>query len=238
MLPDATLRRVPKRFRAPGKRWVGVSGRARVVAYNTQALRRGELPQTIWGYTQRRWRGKLGLPPTNASFQAFVSAMRIRVGDRRTRAWLLAMKANDVKFFPSNSRVLAAVASREIEVGIVNHYYLYQLKEQQPSAPVANHFFRGRDPGALINVAGAGVVTSTRKPAAALRLVDFLLAAEAQRFFARSEGRAEYPLVSGVRPRPGLPPLSTIEGARVNLGRLGRELPATLRLLSEVGYTR
>jgi iron(III) transport system substrate-binding protein len=238
VLPKATLERVPPRFRAPGKRWVGLSGRARVVAYNTDTLRESDLPQTIWGYTQARWRGKIGVPPTNASFQAFVSAMRLRVGDDRTRDWLVALKANDVKFYPSNSRVLTAIAAREIELGFVNHYYLYQLKEEQPSAPVANHFLRGRDPGALINVAGGGVVKSTTNARAAVRLLDFLLGKEAQRFFARSPGRAEYPLAAGVRPRPGLPPLARLEGARISLGRLGRELPRTLELLNEVGYTR
>ena len=238
-LPAATLRRVPKRFRAPGKRWVGVSGRARVVAYNTDTLRSSQLPATIWGYTNPRWKGKIGLPPTNASFQAFVSAMRLRVGDDRTRDWLLALKSNDVKFYPSNSRVLAAIASREVELGFVNHYYLYQLKEQQPNAPVANHFLRGKkDPGALINVAGAGVVTRSKNRAAALRFVNFLLSKDMQRLFARSPARAEYPLAAGVRARPGLPPLGTIEGAKINLGALGRELPATLQLLNEVGYTR
>jgi iron(III) transport system substrate-binding protein len=238
LLPASTLNRVPKRFRAPGNRWVGLSGRARVVAYNTSAVRQNQVPTTVWGYTQPRWKGKVGLPPTNASFHAFVSAMRIREGDRRTRQWLLAMKANDVKFFTSNSRVLSALASREIEAGFVNHYYLYQLKEQQPSAPVANHFLRGRDPGALINVAGAGVVNGTRQYTAAVRLVNFLLGREAQRFFAHSEGRAEYPLAAGVRPRAGLPQLNRVEGAKVNLGALGRQLQPTLRLLSEVGYTR
>jgi iron(III) transport system substrate-binding protein len=239
VLPEATLRRVPKRFRAPGKRWVGTSGRARVVAYNTEAVRAGELPPTIWGYTSPRWKGKVGLPPTNASFQAFVSAMRIRVGDDRTRDWLLALKANDVKFYPSNSRVLTAVASREVEVGFVNHYYLYQLKEQDPNAPVANHFLRGRrDPGALINVAGAGIVTSSDKRQPALRFVNFLLSRTAQQTFAQSPGRAEYPLAAGVRPRAGLPRLDRIEGAKINLGSLGRQLPATLQLLNEVGYTR
>jgi iron(III) transport system substrate-binding protein len=238
VLPKATLERVPPRFRAPGKRWVGLSGRARVVAYNTDTLRESDLPQTIWGYTQARWRGKIGVPPTNASFQAFVSAMRLRVGDDRTRDWLVALKANDVKFYPSNSRVLTAIAAREVELGFVNHYYLYQLKEEQPSAPVANHFLRGRDPGALINVAGGGVVKSTTNARAAVRLLDFLLGKEAQRFFARSPGRAEYPLAAGVRPRPGLPPLARLEGARISLGRLGRELPRTLELLNEVGYTR
>jgi iron(III) transport system substrate-binding protein len=238
VLPPSTLERVPQRFRAPGKRWVGVSGRARVVAYNTEVITPAQLPKTIWGYTASRWKGKVGLPPTNASFQAFVSAMRLRAGDDRTRDWLLALKANEVKFYTSNSRVLAAVASREVEVGFVNHYYLYQLKEQQPNAPVANAFLGKNDPGALINVAGAGVVAGTTQRGPATRFIDFLLSRESQRFFARSPGRAEYPLIRGVRPRPGLPPLATIEGAKINLGRLGRELRATLQLLSEVGYTR
>jgi iron(III) transport system substrate-binding protein len=239
VLPQSLLRRVPTRFRAPGKRWVGVSGRARVVVYNTNELRESQLPRTIWGYTNPRWKGKIGLPPTNASFQAFVSAMRLRAGDDRTRNWLLALRANDVKFYSGNSQVVAAVARGEIQVGFVNHYYLYQLKEQQPNAAAANHFLRGKnDPGALINVAGAGVVAPSSKAPAAQRLLSFLLGREAQRYFSRSPGRAEYPLAAGVRPRAGLPSLSSIEGAKVSLGRLGRELESTLRLLNEVGYTR
>jgi iron(III) transport system substrate-binding protein len=239
VLPEAVLRRVPKRFRAPGKRWVGVTGRARVVAYNTDVLSARQLPATIWGYTQPRWKDKVGLPPTNASFQAFVTAMRLRAGDDRTRDWLVGLRENGVRYYPSNSRVLDAVASREIQVGLVNHYYLYQLKEQRPAAPVANHFLRTkRDPGALINVAGAGVVTGTENRRAAVRFLNFLLARGIQRFFAHSPGRAEYPLVRGVRPRAGLPPLQKIEGAKINLGALGRHLPRTLELLNEVGYTR
>jgi iron(III) transport system substrate-binding protein len=239
VLPQSLLNRVPARFRAPGKRWVGVSGRARVVVYNTESVRPSELPATIYGYTQRRWRGRIGLPPTNASFQAFVSAMRIRAGEARTRSWLTALKANDVKFYSGNAQVVAAVARGEIEVGFVNHYYLYQLKEQQPNATAANHFLRGKnDPGALINVAGAGVVTSSGKKLAAQRLISFLLSREAQQHFSRSPGRAEYPLIRSVQPRAGLPSLTRIEGARISLGRLGRELEQTLVVLNEVGYTR
>ena len=238
VLPDSTLRRVPRRFRAPGKRWVGVTGRARVVAYNTDALTARSLPRTVWGYTQPRWRGLVGVPPTNASFQAFVSAMRIRVGEDRTRDWLLALKANGARFYTSNARIVSAVASREIQVGFVNHYYVYQHKEVRPNDPVANHFLRGRDPGALINVAGVGIVTGSSKTVPARRLIRFLLSRGMQRFFSNTPGRAEYPLIPGIRPRTGLPPLTRLEGARVSLQRLGRELPTTLELLAEVGYTR
>jgi iron(III) transport system substrate-binding protein len=239
VLPESILRRVPKRFRAPGRRWVGVTGRARVVAYNTDVLSARQLPATIWGYTQARWKDKVGLPPTNASFQAFVTAMRLRVGDDRTRDWLVALRENGVRSYPSNSRVLEAVASREIQVGLVNHYYLYQLKEQRPTAPVANYFLRTkRDPGALINVAGAGIVAGTENRQAAVRFINFLLSRGIQRFFAQTPGRAEYPLIRGVRPRAGLPALESIEGAKISLGALGRHLPRTLELLNEVGYTR
>jgi iron(III) transport system substrate-binding protein len=238
VLPEGTLRRVPRRFRAPGKRWVGITGRARVVAYNTDALSPSGLPKTIWGYTQPRWRGLVGVPPTNASFQAFVSAMRIRVGEDRTRDWLLALKANDVRFYTSNSRIVSAVANREIQVGFVNHYYVYQHRELRPGDPVANHFLGRKDPGALINVAGIGIVSGSNKRREAVRLINFLLSRGMQRFFSTSPGRAEYPLIRGIRPRPGLPPLSRLEGARISLQRLGRELPKTLELLAEVGYTR
>jgi len=238
VLPDRMLARVGRRFRAPGKRWVGTSGRARVVAYNTDALRRDELPRTIWGYTNPRFRGKIGLPPTNASFQAFVTAMRLTAGEDRTRDWLTAIRANQPKLYAKNSQILTALASREIEVGFVNHYYLYQLLEQQPDAPVRNQFFQGRYPGALVNVAGVGIVATTKQERAAQRLVDFLLGKEAQRYFAQGPGRAEYPLVPGIKPRVGLPGLRNIQGPNVSLGSLGRQLERTLQLLNEVGFTR
>jgi iron(III) transport system substrate-binding protein len=237
VLPAATLRRVPKRFTAPGRRWVGVSGRARVVAYNTDAVRASELPKTIWGYTSPRWRGKVGLPPTNASFQAFVTAMRLRAGEDRTRDWLLALKGNDVKFFTGNSAVLSAVASREIEVGLVNHYYLYLVKEEQPDAPIANHFLQGEDPGALVSVAGVGILDGAEHEDDARRFVEFLVSTEGQRFYVDEAEEAEYPLIAGIDAKPGLPPLDQLEGPQIALDDLGPQLERTLELLNEVGLT-
>jgi iron(III) transport system substrate-binding protein len=123
-------------------------------------------------------------------------------------------------------------------VGLVNHYYLHNIRVQTPDIPVENHFLGKGDPGALVNCAGVGIVSTTKKQAAAQRFVDFLLSPWAQRFIARGPGAAEYPLVRGVQPRPGLPQLGQIKGPEVNLGRLGRDLPPAVRLLSEVGYTR
>jgi iron(III) transport system substrate-binding protein len=138
VLPQRTLDRVTPRFRAPGKRWVGTSGRARVLAYNTQELQRDQLPRSIWDLTRPQWKGKIGLAPTNASFQAFVAVMRIKHGEARTRDWLLGVRANDARFYGNNTQVVQAVGRGEVTLGLVNHYYLHNLRVQTPDLPVEN----------------------------------------------------------------------------------------------------
>jgi len=131
-LPAETLERVDERFRDPESHWVGTSGRVRVIAYNTEALAEDELPDSIWDFADPAWRGKIGFAPTNASFQAMVTAMRLEAGDERTREWLEAIKANEPRLYENNVQTVEAIAAGEIEAGFVNHYYLYGLLEEQP----------------------------------------------------------------------------------------------------------
>jgi iron(III) transport system substrate-binding protein len=237
-LPQATIGKVPSRFTTPSRRWVGTSGRSRVLVYNTNELQTNELPASVWGLTASRWKGRIGLAPTNASFQAFLGATINLFGEARVRAWLEGLQANDVRFYPNNTTVVQAVGRGDVEVGLVNHYYLYNLLASTPDLPVRNHWFRDGDPGNLVLAAGAGIVASTQKAAAARRFVDFLLSKTGQRMIARGPGAAEYPLVKGVPRRPGLRPLTSIKGPRYNLGRLSADLTPAVRLLLEEGYIR
>jgi iron(III) transport system substrate-binding protein len=238
-LPQAVLDRVDASFRDPDGRWVGTSGRARVIAYNTDELSAEEVPDSVFELTDPKWKGKVGLPPTNASFQAFVTAMRLDVGDERTREWLEGLKANEPKFYEKNTPTVEAVASGEIQLGLVNHYYLYLVKEEQPDAAVENKYLPGDDPGALVSVAGAGVLDGAEHEDAAERFVEFLLADEQQRFYTEEAAEAEIPLVDGIAPREGVPTLEELAGAGpdVDLASFGAELERTLELLNETGYT-
>ena len=237
-LPQATIGKVPSRFTTPSRRWVGTSGRSRVLVYNTDELRANELPASVWGLTNSSWKGKIGVAPTNASFQAFLGATINLFGEARVRTWLEGLQANDVRFYPNNTTVVQAVGRGDVSVGLVNHYYLYNLLATTPELPVRNHWFRDGDPGNLVLAAGVGIVASTQKAAAAQRFVDFLLSKSGQRLIARGPGAAEYPLVKGVPRRPGLRPLSSIKGPRYNLGRLSADLTPAVRLLLEEGYIR
>jgi iron(III) transport system substrate-binding protein len=236
-LPDDILELVDGRFRDPDGHWIGTSGRARVIAYNTDVLSEEELPDSILDFADPEWEGRIGFPPTNASFQAFVTAMRLSEGDDATREWLEAIKANDPQLYESNTPAVEAVASGEIDVGFVNHYYLYIVKAEQPEAPVANHYLESGDPGALVSVAGVAVLEGAEHAAEAEQFVDFLLSEEGQRFYAEEAPEAEYPLIEGVEPREGLPPLEDLQGPDIELDELGPELERTLELLNEVGFT-
>jgi iron(III) transport system substrate-binding protein len=236
-LPDSILNRVDARFRDPDRNWVGTSGRVRVVAYNTDELSPNELPNSILEYTDPRWKGKIGFPPTNASFQAFVSAMVLELGEERTRDWLERINGNEPKLYEGNSQVVEAIANGEIQVGFVNHYYLYLVKEEQPDAPIANDFLPGEDPGALVSVAGAGVIDGSDQESEARQFVEFLLSDSGQRFYVDEAEEAEYPLVDGIAPKEGLPPLSELRGPQIELDELGPQLERTLELLNEVGFT-
>jgi len=236
-LPEEILDRVDERYRDPDGHWIGTSGRARVVVYNTEQLSEDELPESILDFAGPEWAGRIGLPPTNASFQAFVTAMRLTEGDEATREWLEAIKANDPRLYESNTPTVEAVASGEIDVGFVNHYYLYIVKEEQPDAPIANHFLEGSDPGALVSVAGVAILDGAEHSEEAERFVDFLLSEEGQRFYAEEAAEAEFPLIEGVEPREGLPALEELQGPDIVLDELGPELEETLQMLSEVGFT-
>jgi len=230
-LPSEALDRVDPAFRSTEGRWVGVSGRARVVAYNTEQLSEADLPDSVLDYTDEQWKDRVGWAPTNSSFQAFVTAMRVTEGEDAARSWLEGIVANQPEVFADNEAVRDAVASGEIDVGFINHYYVAQAREEEgPDYPVAVDFPEGGDVGSLVNVAGIGVLESS--DGAGTELAEFLLSEESQTYF--SEETKEYPLIDGVEADPLVVPLAEIQQPDVDLSDLD-DLQGTLTLIQEAG---
>lgn len=236
-LDAAVLDRVPAKYRSTEGRWVGVSGRSRVLVYNPEMVDAGDLPDSVFDLTGPEYKGKVAFAPTNASFQSFVTGMRVAVGDERTREFLEDFRANDPKAYNNNLLIVDAVDSGEIPYGLVNHYYLYERAAEAgglDEVTARNHLFPGDDPGSLVNVAGVGVLAG-KESADAAAFVEYLLGTSAQEYFA--EETKEYPLIEGVEAQvPDLPPLRELEGPKVDLSELDT-LQQTLALLDEVGLT-
>jgi iron(III) transport system substrate-binding protein len=231
-LSEDVLNRVDTRFRSPDGLWIGASARARVLVYNTDLLTPADLPASVLDLVDPVWKGKVGWAPTNASFQAFVTAMRVLQGEDAARSWLEGMIANETVTFEGNGQIVAAVAAGELPSGLVNHYYLYELQAEEGPQPIANYFFPGGDLGSLVNVAGAAVLSTAANAAQANAFVDFLLSPLAQEYFAQQT--AEYPLIEGIATVEGLTPLAEVQSPEIDLTNLA-DLQGTLTLLTEVG---
>jgi iron(III) transport system substrate-binding protein len=236
VLPQSVLNKVPARYRADDGRWVGTSGRSRVIVYDPKQLSEKDLPDTVFALTDPRWKGKIGIAPSNASFEAFVTAIRVLKGDDAARTWLAGIKANDPQLFDNNVAILNAAEDGVIAIGLINHYYWYEqvAEEGIEKVPARLKFLPGGDPGALVNVAGVGVLRGSDHKADAERFVEYLLSPDAQTFF--SDQLKEYPLVAGVPTPPGLPPLNSLQAPEIDLSDLDT-LEQTLGMIEQAGLT-
>lgn len=231
-LPQRFLDLVDARFRSDSGHWVGASGRSRTVVFNPERIKEDELPASVLDFANPEWRGRVGWAPPNASFQSFITSLRLLEGEEVAKGWVEGMVINDTVPFPNNVTIVQAVADGEIDVGLVNHYYLPELKHQDPDLSAENHFIRGGDPGGLINVAGVGIIEGTEHREAAEQFVEFLLSAEAQKYFA--EVTFEYPLTQGVPADPSLPSIESLDPPTMDLSDL-KDLQGTQELLTSAG---
>lgn len=230
-IPTQLLTKVDQRFRSSTGQWIGISGRARVIDYNTKLVKPSELPTSVWQLTDPKWRGKVGWSPSNGSFQSFVTAMRLLAGDQKTLEWLKAMKANGAKDYGKNAAIVQAVGKGEIALGLVNNYYLYRFNQDNPNFPVAHHYTRG-DAGAMVNVAGVAMLNTTDQKSDVEKFVAYLLRPEAQTYFAQET--KEYPLVGSIEASEKQIPLRQLKPPQIDLSNLS-DLEGTLSLLQQAG---
>lgn len=229
---DVLDRVVDPDLRSPSGDWVGLTGRARVVAYDTRELTESDLPDSLLDFTAPEWQGRIGWAPTNASFQDHVTAMRVILGEDGAREWLEGIIANDPVVYENNGAIHEALAAGEVDVGFTNHYYLFRYLAEDPDFPVATKFYTDGDPGALVNIAGAGVLATSDQPDAATELVRYLLSPEAQEMF--STANFELPVVADVEAAADVPSLDSLVLPPFDLNLL-LDIEGTVDLLIDVG---
>jgi iron(III) transport system substrate-binding protein len=232
-LPEEVTGRVDANLRDANGRWVGISGRARVVVYNVDKLSPAEIPNDMMEFTKPEWRGRIGWAPTNSSFQTMVTAMRQMWGEERTRHWLEGILANQPVEYEKNTTLVAGVAAGEVEVGFSNHYYLFRfLQEEGEGFKARNYFQNDAGPGSILMVAGAGVLETSQNKEAAVKFIDFMLSPVAQQYFATQTN--EFPLVEGVLTARDLPNLDELNTPQIALSELA-DLKGTVDLLRQTG---
>ncbi|TFD07699.1 extracellular solute-binding protein [Cryobacterium sp. TMT1-66-1] len=233
-LPATTTDAVPTGFTSTDDTWVGVTGRARVITYDSEALAATDVPTSVDAFTDPAWSGKFGIAPTNASFQAFVTAYRVLNGEEAADEWVKAVAANNPVIFDNNRAILAAVNDGVIEAGLINHYYWFAQAAETGEANMRAQlsYPEAGDAGSIVNVTGAGLLAGAADDADALEFIDYLVGAKAQQYFV--DETYEYPLITGIDAPAGLPALDSLVNPNLDLADLDT-LEDTQALLGKHG---
>jgi iron(III) transport system substrate-binding protein len=227
------LAQVPANFAPANKNWVGFAARSTVFAYNSGQLKAAGLPASIMDLAKPQWKGKVGISPAGADFQAIVSAVLALKGEPATVAWLKGLKDN-ARVYQGNGAVMKAVNAGEIQSGVIYHYYWYkdQAESGANSKNVKLHYFGNQDPGAFLSLSGAGVLKSSKHQAEAQQLVKYLNSPTGQRLLADSKA-LEYPIGNGAAANKVLKPLGELSPPTVDVASLNG--PKVVELMQQEG---
>jgi len=207
------------------KEWAPVTGRIRTLPYNTSRLTKDQIPTSIMEIADSDL--SIGWAPAYASFQSFVTAMRILEGDDKTAKWLKKVQKRS-KTYAGELGVVMGVERGEVDIGFANHYYTLRLKSGKPDAKL-DLAFTQNDAGCLVNTSG---VLALNNDPLATNFMRYLLSKEVQGYLATEA--YEIPLINNISQPDGLPSLANISPPKIDLTQLA-DLRPTIDLMRNNG---
>jgi iron(III) transport system substrate-binding protein len=234
-LPRSVLAQVPARDSSPNGRWVAMALRVSSLVYDPRKLSPARLPASILDLARPVWRGKVAVAPLDSDFPPIVGAVIASRGERTAAGWVAGLQRN-ARVYQDEEAVVAAVERGDVATGIVNQYYWYRLRLEHGRDKTHSrlHYFGNRDPGSVVNVAGAAVLGSSKHRAAAERFVAFLVSAAGQRVLANGDD-FEYPVRPAIEPNAALPPLAHVAHTSYAVKQLGDDRKAA-KLVAAAGF--
>jgi iron(III) transport system substrate-binding protein len=229
-----TLGQIPAKDNSPTGQWVGMALRVSSLVYDPSLISQRALPKSVLDLAQPKWKGKIGIAPTDSDFPPLVGAVIAKYGNAAAATWLAGLKRNG-ELYQDDESVVAAVNRGDVATGIINQYYWYRLRLEVGKSSVhsALYYFPNHDAGSITNISGAAVIASSKHQSLAEQFVKFLVGPTAQKIISTGDD-FEYPARPGVAPNAALPPLGSIAHATLSASVLGNDEEAA-KLLEKSG---
>ncbi|MEW6410298.1 MAG: extracellular solute-binding protein [Nitrospirota bacterium] len=230
---NVITKNIPTAMRAPDNSWVGLSLRLRVIAYNPLRVKPDEI-KTYESLMKPKFKGRLGIRTgSNVYVQSHTAMMIAEKGETTTEKFLKAIVENaGDKIYPSDSRAVEAVAKGEVDVAVVNHYYVYGHLRKNPDDSKTLSFLM--PPKTAYNVSGVGILKTSKKKEIAQKFIELMASNEGQVMFA--EENREYPVNPKIPAHPDMKKRDTFTLSPVSLSMMGRYMVTAIDLIDKVGY--
>jgi iron(III) transport system substrate-binding protein len=225
-----------------GSQWFGFSTRARVLVIDKSSVKR-EDADTYEELADPKNKGKVclrsGSHPYNLSL---FGAMVEHWGAERTETWLKGVVTNMARAPKGgDTDQIKAVASGECGIAVSNSYYVARmLRSTKPEDRAVMERVQVIFPnqasfGTHVNISGGAVARNAPHRAEAVRFLEYLASADAQRYFA--DGNNEWPTVDGLAIRnPALEALGSFKRESVPISAVGMNQVKVQQMLDRVGF--
>ena len=233
---------VPEHLRDPDGKWVGLSLRARVIFYAKDRVDPGKL-STYEDLADAKWRKSICIRgSSNIYNQSLVASLIATHGVEATENWAKGLVRNMARPPKGGDRdQIKAAAAGQCDLAVANTYYYGKMltnkkgPAQMKAAQAMGLFWPNQNGrGTHVNISGAGITKYAKNPENALKLLEFLVSKEAQKWYA--EVNFEYP----VNPEAEISALVASWGDfkpdRMNLDVLGKTNAEAVRLMDRAGW--
>ncbi len=242
-LDNAVLKAaVPAHLRDPQGQWVGLSQRARVIFYAKDRVNPAEL-STYEDLASDKWRKRICIRgSSNIYNQSLVASIIAVDGKDAAQQWANGIVKNMARPPRGGDRdQIKAAAAGQCDLAIANTYYYGKMLSnkkdvtQLKAAQAMGLFWpnqQGR--GAHVNISGAGVTKYAKNRDNAIKLLEFLLSPEAQKWYA--DVNYEYPVRAGVEVGELVKSWGDFKTDKVNLDVLGKNNAEAVRIMDRAGW--
>ena len=212
-------RRIPNYLRDPDNQWFGLSKRLRTIVVNDSGLI--ESPETYEDLSSEKWKNRLCLRTSQKVYnQSLIASLISNIGEDQAikvvRGWVNNLST---KVFSSDTLALKAVQAGQCDATIVNSYYLGRLLVDDEGTNLNLVWANQGSTGVHVNISGGGLVRYSKKPEAAINLLEWLTSEWAQEKYAYLN--LEYPVVQGTKIHPILESWGSFKEDDLNAKLLG-----------------
>lgn len=232
---------VPANLRDPENRWFGLTYRARVIFYNKDKVKPNEL-STYEALADPQWQGRVCVRSSNSIYnQSLLASMIQADGAGQAENWAKGLVNNFARAPAGGDRdQIKAVAAGQCDVALANTYYYAQMlygkdAAQKAAASKVGLFWPNQNNrGTHINISGAGVTTSAKNKENAIKLLEYMVLDDAQRWYSSTNG--EFPVKPGTTASPELQSWGNFKRDPVNLSVLGKNNAQAVMLMDKAGW--
>lgn len=232
---------IPENLRDTDNEWFGLTYRARPIFYVKDKVKPEEL-STYEALTDPQWKGRICIRSSDNIYnQSLTASMLAADGAEKTQAWADGLVKNLARPPKGGDRdQIQAAAAGQCDVAIANSYYYAGMltgndeAQKEAANKVAIFWPNQDDRGTHINISGIAVTKSAKNKDNAIKLIEFMVGEEAQKWYAETNG--EYPVVADIPASELLKSWGEFKADSLNLSVLGENNAEAVRIMDRAGW--